>query len=230
MKLNNLNRTLLQFKIHFLTFVVAFQVLSSLASAPVPGNSAAFGKTLAQWQELYTRWSFGEVTLPLDQNGHAVVSGNVVLMPIPATPGDGTPGSLEVTLNAGQAFMLPLWNIFGTSWDDGTPTDPNLDLSLFQTLEIALKIDGVTVLDSNNVLNYYSEFSFDPEIPLPPDWSPYLALVWFQGIGIVQSPLSPGNHTITLDAKNVIPVIDGKGNAYTYEYHNTWNVTVKRGK
>jgi hypothetical protein len=43
----------------------------------------------------------------------------------------------------------------------------------------------------------------------------------------VHAPLAAGNHTITLDAKNTQLVYDAKGNAWTYEYHNTWNVTVK---
>ena len=30
-------------------------------------------------------------------------------MPIPGSPGDGTPGSIDVTINEDQAFMLPLW-------------------------------------------------------------------------------------------------------------------------
>ena len=195
---------------------------SAKAAGPVPGQSQAFGASLAEWQEVYSRWTFGDITLPVDQNGNAVVGGNVVLMPIPD-------GSLDVTLNAGQAFMLPLWVIWGTSYDDGTPTDPNLDLSVFQTLDIAVTIDGVTVISTGNVMDYYSEFTFDPEIPLPPDWSPYLALVWFQGIGMVVPPLTPGQHSITLDAKNTIPVVDGKGNAYIFEYHNSWNVTVQAG-
>jgi len=200
-------------------FTVAYPVR---ADGPVPGQSQAFGASLAEWQEVYWRWAFGDITLPVDQNGNAVVGGNLVLMPIPD-------GSLDVTLNAGQAFMLPLWNILGTSWDDGTPTDPALDLSVFQTLDIAVTIDGVTVLSTGNVMDYYSEFDFDPDIPLPPDWSPYLTIVWFQGIGMAHPPLTPGQHIITLDAKNTIPVVDGKGDAYVFEYHNTWNVTVQAG-
>jgi hypothetical protein len=183
----------------------------------------AFGASLADWQQVYWQWAFGQVDLPVDKNGNTVV-GHVVLMPLPDN------GSLDVTLKSGQAFMLPLWVILGTSWDDGTPTDPALPLSLFETLDITLKIDGVAVIDGDNVLEFYSAFDFDPEIPLPADWSPYQAIVWFQGIGMVHPPLSAGQggqHTITLDAKNTIPVVDGKGDAYEFEYHNTWNVTVQ---
>jgi hypothetical protein len=120
-----------------------------------------------------------------DANGNAVVGGNVVLMPMPAAPGDGTPGSLEVTLNAGQTLVLPLWNVLGTSYDDGTPNDPWLDMSVFHTLDLTLKIDNVTVVDGGNLMEYYSQSSLDPVIPLPAAWSPYLGIVWFQGKGLV---------------------------------------------
>jgi len=86
------------------------------------------------------------------------------------------------------------------------------------------------VVDGDNVMEYYAAFGFDPEIPLPPEWSPYKAIVWLQGIGTVQPPLSAGrggHHTITLDVKNTLPVTDGMGNDYFFEYHNSWNVTVQ---
>src|ERR1039458_584794 len=63
------------------------------------------GNTLAQFEDIYIRWLVGNVTLPPDANGNAVVD-RVVLLPIPNTPGDGTAGHLDVTLNHGQAFFL----------------------------------------------------------------------------------------------------------------------------
>jgi len=231
MKLSNSKNSLFKSQIHkILAVIIGLQAFSALAGDPGAGKSTAFGKSLAQWQEIYWRWALGQITLPVDRNNNATVGGNVVLMPIPFAPGDGTTGSIDVTLDAGQACMLPLWNILGTSYNDGTPVDPAVSLNLFRTLEISLKIDGVTVISPNNVMNYYTSFSFNPEIPLPLEWSPYLAIVWLQGIGVIQSPLSPGSHIISLDVKNTIPVIDGKGDAYVFEYHNTWNVTVNRGK
>jgi hypothetical protein len=204
---------------------------SARAAGPVPGQSQAYGAGLGEWQQLYWQWAFGQADLPVDANGNAVV-GPVVLMPLPDAPGDGTPGAIDVTLGPGQPFVLPLWNILGTSYDDGTPTDAAIDLSVFETLDIALKIDGVTVVSTDNVMDYYTAFDFDPEIPLPPEWSPYEAIVWLQGIGVVHPPLSAGQggqHTITLDVKNTIPVTDGLGNEYVFEYHNTWSVTVEAG-
>jgi hypothetical protein len=130
------------------------------------GNSHAFGRTLAEWNEIYERWNFGVLAVPIDGNGNAVVSPHVVLMPFPNTPGDGTPGHIDVTLNVGQAFVLPLWVELGTDYTDGTPPDPLLDISIFQTLNITFQIDGRTVIDQTNVLKFYSEFFFNPPIPL----------------------------------------------------------------
>jgi hypothetical protein len=201
-------------------------LVGPVSAGTSPGNANAFGNSLAQWQELFWRWAFGDVSLPTDANGNAIAGKNVVLMPLPAAPGDGTPASIDVTLNAGQAFVLPLWNILGTSYDDGMPTDPAQDLSVFESLEVSLKIDGAEVVNSQNVMDYYTAFAFDPAIALPDEWSPYEAIVWLQGIAIAHTPLSKGQHTITLDVKNTLPVVDGMGNEYVFEYHNTWNVTV----
>ena len=213
-----------------LLFAALAFTFNAQAGGPVPGHSKAFGASLAQWQEVYWAWTYGGMDLPTDQNGNTV-SDHVVLMPIPETPGDGTPGSIDVTLSPGQPFMLPLWIWLGASYDDGTPDDPPVDLSVFETLDITVKIDGATVIDCDNVMDYYSEFDFDPAVPLPPEWSPYMDIVWFQGIGMAHPPLSAGrggHHTINLDVKNIFPVIDAFGDEYFSEYHNTWNVTVEK--
>src|SRR5512133_2917295 len=201
-------------------------VTAVAGSKPLPGNSSAFGQSLAAWENVYQRWAYGETTYPLDANGNVVLGGNTVLMPQPAVPGDGTPGAMDVTLRPGQSFMLPLWNILGTSYSDGTPNDPLLNVSVFQTLDISLKIDGVTVVDPANVMNYFSQLTFEPAVPLPAIWAPYKDLVWLQGIAILHQPMTPGAHVIQLDVKNTEPVVDAKGTSWVFEYHNTWNVTV----
>jgi hypothetical protein len=192
----------------------------------LPGNSHAFGQTLAQWQELYWRWYYGTLTLPTDRNGNAVV-GNVVLMPLPAAPGDGTPGHLDVTLSSGQAWVLPLWGLVGTSYTDGTPPDTFTDVSIFQTLDISMQIDGRTVINPSNVMDYFSQTAFDP--PAPFDSPPISALIWLQDIAFVHTPLSVGTHTLKLDVINTQPVPPNFGGGFS-EYHNTWTVTVKHGK
>jgi hypothetical protein len=213
--------------------LIGFALLGLGLASPALGNgpplapqSKAYGKTLAQWHELYFRWAHGQVTFPFDKNGNAVVGSHVVLMPLPNAPGDGTPGTIDVTLQEGQPFVLPLWNVLGTTYTDGTPVDPPVPMSVFRTLQISLKIDGRTVVDSPNVMDYYVQYSYDPPIPLPAEWAPYKAIVWAQGIGLVHTPLSPGTHTFKLDVRNTQPVVDAMGNAWTYEYHNTWNINV----
>ena len=187
-----------------------------------PAKSHAFGKTLNQWQDTYLRWYNGLLSIPPDANGNAVVNG-VVLMPIPSTPGDGTAGQLDVTLLNGQAFFMPLLQLAGSSYTDGTPNDPLIDMSYFASYNVTLKIDGVTVINNANLLDYFSQFYLDPPIPFP--FANLDSIIYLQGFGFAHSPLTPGTHTITLDetAGEPLPPIFGGA---TLEYHNTWNLTV----
>ena len=190
------------------------------------GHAVASDSILALFQNLYWRWADGELTLPTDRNTNAVV-GPVVMMAIPPTPGDGTPGTQEVTLKAGQPWMLPLWVLQGTSYTDGTSPDPFVGLSMFKTLAITFTIDGKTVVSTKNVMDYFSKFRFVPPIPI--NSPPTDAVIWFEGIGLLHDALSPGKHTLKLDAKNTEPLPPNFGGGFS-EYHNTWNLTVKLGK
>jgi hypothetical protein len=67
---------------------------------------------LEGWADVYLRWMTDDRTLPLDEHGNAVLGGTV-LLPIPPTPGDGTPGSEAVTLDRRDSFVLPLWGLIG---------------------------------------------------------------------------------------------------------------------
>ena len=203
-------------------FVVAFAALGC-GAAPAEedvGASQAELKSprLAQYQETYFRWLFGNKSLSTDAYGNAVEK-NVVMMPTPQTPGDGTPGSIDVTLRAGEAFTLPFFVELGTSYRNGTPPDPFEPLSLFTTLDIKFTIDGKTIITKDNVLDYFSKFTFDPAIPY--DDAVVQAVIWYEGVAILQNPLPPGKHVLKLDEKNAEPGFGG-----ILEYHNTWNVTV----
>ena len=198
--------------------------LTTPLAAGLHGQSHRFGKSLAGWLQLYEPWLFGVQNVPTDSNGNAVVNNHVVLLPLPNTPGDGTPGHLDVTLNAEQGFVLPLWVLLGTDYTDGTPPDPLVDLSIFRTLNITFKIDGKTVIDNSNVLSFYTQFFFNPPIPIT-GFPPVNSIIWFQGIAIVYHPLSVGTHTLQLDAVNTQPAFGG-----FFEYHNTWTVAVQPGK
>ncbi len=188
---------------------------------------SASDSALAQWQAIYWYWAFGDlddagVDFGAHLRGNTTV-GDVVLMPLPDGPGDGTPASIDVTLDSGESFFLPLWTQLGTSYTDGTPPDEFVSLKVFKTLDISFKIDGVPVINNGNVLDYYAKGAFDPEIPI--DFPPYNAVIWSQGISILHAPLSAGKHTLTLDVRNVIPVFGGVS-----EYHNTWNFRVVKAK
>jgi hypothetical protein len=207
--------------------VVAFSV-QGCGAAPTEedvGSSQAELKKpdprLAQYQETYFRWLFGDKVLSNDAFGNAVEK-NIVMMPTPQAPGDGTPGSIDVTLGAGEGFTLPFFVELGTSYRNGTPPDPFEARSLFTTLDIKFTIDGKTVITSANVLEYFSQFSFSP--PIPFDDAVVQAVIWYQGVALLQNPLPPGKHVLKLDEKNAEPGFGG-----ILEYHNTWNVTVKPG-
>jgi hypothetical protein len=201
-----------------------------LAAAPAfaddgRGHDEGVRGSLVKWQELYWRWAFGGVTLPTDGNGNAV-AGEVVLMPFPSTPGDGTPGHQDVTLSAGQSWVIPLWTLLGTSYTDGTPPDPFVDTSLFATLDISFQIDGQTIIHNNNVMDFFAKGTFRPPIPLPADYAPLAAIIWVEDIGIVHHPFSVGTHTMKLDVVNTQPVPPNFGGGGFAEFHNTWTVTV----
>jgi hypothetical protein len=163
------------------------------------------GGPLGLFQDLYWRWTYGGLNLPVDANSNAVVH-DVVMMAIPSTPGDGTPGTQAVTLDSDQRWMLPL--------------------SMFKTLDIKFTVDGKTVVSTKNVLEYYSKFSFNPAIPFVAP--PTAAIICLEGVGVLHGPLSPGKHTLKVDVKNTqtLPPNFGGG---VIEYHNTWNVTVNPG-
>lgn len=178
-----------------------------------------YGKTLAQWQEAYWRWAYGETAVPTDTNGNAVLSG-VVLMALPQAPGDGTPGSTNLTLTAAQPFVLPLWNLIDSDYTDPS-NDAFIDMKVFRTLDLDLTLDGVTLIGSTNLMQYFTQFHFAPGIPLN---ASARYVVWLQGIGIVHGPLPAGDHIIHLDAKNT-DTADLFG--LVFEYHNTWNLSVR---
>lgn len=209
-------------KLAALFLSLCFAVMANAGNPPAPGQSSAFGNTLAGWQDTYLRWEVGNITVSSDANGNPVV-GNVALMPLPNVPGDGTPGSLVVTLNMGEAFFLPMVQEAGTSYTDGTPNDPLLPLSFFTSFSVSLKIDGVTVINNANAMNYYSQFYFAPPIPFP--FGNINSIIWFQGFGIAHAPLRPGIHIIKLDEKAGQALPPNFGGGFP-EYHNTWTVTV----
>ena len=86
-------------------------------------------------------------------------------------------GELDVTLLRGQAFFVPLLQLAGASYTDGTPNDLLIDMSYFASYNVTLKIDGVTVINNANLLDYFSQFYFDPPIPFP--FANLISIIYF---------------------------------------------------
>jgi hypothetical protein len=190
-----------------------------------PSESKAFGKTLTEWHDVYWRWMFGE--------GDGMV-GNVRLMPMPSSipTGDGSKeapltfvGQLDVTLEAGTAFVLPLYGYIGERYEgypDVPDDEPFPDELLLSWLHPEFTIDGQTVVSEENKADFYvGPSSFDPIImyPAPSEYGS-VAAIWFQGIGIVCPPLSEGEHVLHLYEEFTIP------DAFYMVFDNTWNITV----
>jgi hypothetical protein len=95
----------------------------------------------------------GDLSVPTDAKGNAAI-GNVVLLVIPPTPGDRAPGSKNIELLAGEAFVLPCWGWLGTHCDDGTRPDTFVSVEILQTLTLKVTLDDVTILDEKNVMQY----------------------------------------------------------------------------
>lgn len=176
--------------------------------------------TLNVLGDIYWRSAFGSVVLPADPNGNAVIGG-VALMPLPDNSANPT-ASINVTLKAGQPFFLPLLALFGTSYSDGTPSDPVLTESMFKKhlKQLKLQIDGRLLLGERDALDFLTQFNFEP--PIPYDAAPINAIIYEQGISVIHKGLSPGPHVIKLDVKFSAAPPGFAG----FEFHNTFNVTV----
>jgi hypothetical protein len=202
-----------------------FKPSSSPAGAgpgSLPGKPAGPSRTSPEWQELYFRWYAGGLGLPRDEEGNTVAE-HAVLLPFPDTAGDGTPGHLEVTLRAGQSWVLPLRVMVGSSYSDGTAADEFLPKTHFESLDISFEIDGRKVVSPSNVMDYYSQSTFAP--PIPFDAAPVKALIWMQVIGVVHGPLEIGAHKLKLDVKDTRPLPPAFGGG-AMRFHNTWSINV----
>jgi hypothetical protein len=184
-----------------------------------PGRLYGSEKLITTLSDIYFRAAFGNITLPSDANGNTVVGGSV-LMPLPNAPGDGTPASISVTVREGQSLFLPLLALPGTSYSDGTPPDPFVEVRVLKrNLTLKLSVNGKTVLEERDAFDFYTQFRFEP--PIPFDLPPLAAITYLQTIAVVLKPLPPGTHVIKLDEKvTPIPIFGG------VEFHNTFNVTV----
>jgi hypothetical protein len=193
-----------------------------------PPNSHAYGNTLPRWLTLYWQWAQGG-----DPSQSRI--GDVQLMPLPTgeyVRGDITNpddpayflGELAITIPAGTPIVLPVFSVLFEMYQDGTSDTPYQDNQLLASVHPALIIDGVVVLTDANKADYYvPQTYFDAPIYYP-EPSPYgsVAVVFFQGAGVVVKPLAPGQHTIHLLEPWVFPPY------WSLVFDNTWHITVTR--
>ena len=150
-------------------------------------NSSAFGNSLDEWIEAYLRW------LEDGADPDARVN-NVAFLPIIGE----SPFNVEV--KAGTALVLPIALYLGFPGDE--PLDPS---ELFGEVFV----DGQPVAVPNE--DYYVEMDLEPNVFL----FGVFEIDFFQGLGVVIKPLTPGMHTIDLFS------IVGDD-----EFTNSWNITV----
>ncbi len=201
-------------------------LVSEVGAKPkvAPPHSRAYGKTMAEWLTIYWEWLIG---------GGEDKVGKVQFMPMPAgeyAGGSGEApddpivfaGELDITIEAGTPFVLPLFAWIGERYEDGSEDPPIADEDLIDLIHPNLTIDGETIVSDDNKEAYYvgpTWFDRAIEYPEPTEYGS-VAAIWHQGFGIVSLPLSEGEHVIHLWEPFTLP-------GYPYlAYNNTWNVTV----
>jgi hypothetical protein len=174
------------------------------AAPALPAQSLFCGKTLSQWMERYWQWAMGG-NQPVDHIG------NVWFLPMPAEN-----NHRDVTLKAGQAFVLPVIVWLRLEYPDGS-VDPEMEPDQFSAV---VTLDGRPLIDSENDSRYYFPLTkFNPPIPYYWDGVYVGDVIDVQGIGFVHAPLPVGVHTLTLHSE----LDDPWGGVYD----NTWTITVK---
>ena len=213
-----------------LVLLAALMLSSPLLSPPAraqnPAQSNAGGQSLGDWLERYWTWYYG---------GEGAQPGrvrNTVFLPLPAgEPTEADPsiseGTLDVKLRPGERFVLPLFAFVGERYLEDLPDDDPAALppGVVSDAHILLKLDGKTLVDSevDDMSELFVQTRYFPKPVVyeePHEYAPdvhAVSAIWFQGFGVVQPPLSKGEHTIELF---VYSDVGGFG------YHNTWHITV----
>src|SRR5215472_9172847 len=196
------------------TLLVALGTTVDAGPKASPPQSAAFGKRLPEWMQLYITWLLaggsdhvGPVTFL------AIPSGNVIegtgTFDDPAT----VQGHLDVRQAPGTPFVLAVVGWFGETYlpSLGYPDDPPLPAEFFtdpSKATIKVYVDGTRVMDSTIASVspfYYGPVDLDVTYPAPTSYGSTGA-IFTQGIGFVHPPLSVGTHTIQLDAGLRVPL------------------------
>jgi hypothetical protein len=181
-----------------------------------PPNSNAFGKSLEEWTLLYWRSYL---------TGGPPSVGPVYFLPLPDCdefiPGDPPTcrGQLDLTIEAGTPFMLPIIAWIMEYFTDISDCDEPLPDEVFTDAVATVTIDGREIME--NIEEYYvPPVEFDPLITygVPPNG--YIGACRVQGLAFLSMPLQPGEHVITNYVEYIVPDFFG------IIYDNTWNITV----
>jgi hypothetical protein len=215
-------------------------IAKNSSAGVLPPNSNAYGKSLAEWSEIYWRWWVlcPWVLCPSEQPLNTGI-GRVNLMPLPfseQTGGDWSPenpayfeGKIEVDLAPGTPFVLPFFAWIAEIYENGD-RDPMIPDDSIQSMVTNIQGDGspeVTLDEKPIVSNFWDYYvgpvEFDPLVVYPEPSSYGSIAAWaFQGVTIVVAPLNPGKHELKLLEKWVLP------DSRALIYDNTWIINVKR--
>jgi hypothetical protein len=203
----------------------ALLAIAQPAAAAPQGACRAGGYNqaiLAPAMEKYWRWNLG---------GGSQSAVSLYFVPLPAGEliSDDpyiSQGSESFSVRVGRTLVLPLTFFIGESYVDGSRDDP-ADYPLnFRGSRVLLTVDGRVVTDSERSridCLYVPPTSFSQPIPYqePTDYGS-TAAEWMHGLGILLSPLPPGEHVIELQVVSPLREVFG----VDIGYYNTWHVTV----
>lgn len=165
-------------------------------------NSKAFGKSLEGWIEAWIRTEYENAPIPKKR-----------VTFLPTTDESGNDGNeFDIEVKPGTALVLPIAGYIGF------PTDNPLEPTAFFGM---VTLDGQPIAEPNEDY-YFGPTAFDPPIILDFGGGFVFTLAYFQGLGVVIKPLTPGTHTIMLDS-----IVDASANGEgVTQYTNIWNITV----
>ena len=206
----------------FLVALIA--VVSAMAFSPVeadnghpdpgviPIGAHPYGMTYAEWGMVWSEWAYGipAATNPiLDETGE--FCGQDQAGPVwflAGSFGDGLP-ERDCEVPAGKAIFFPVLNITCWAPEDGETVEDLIECTTLidfieaeLTLLMDVSVDGAPLAD---VSSYRSGLGFgtlvtpDGGLIEPPGVRPAVSDGWF----IMLSPLSAGEHTISLSAEIV---------------------------
>jgi hypothetical protein len=208
---------------------VSFASVPSLGdgdqSPLMPPQSQAFGKSLEEWNVLWTQRSLEE-----NLGGGTDIPNTVGRVRL--LPGDvGNPSPVfDVTLPPGTPFVATPFFVYGERYDDpNVPDDDPIALAsvlqqIFADIQVQIVLDGRVLLEGTGAALQGFQFGpvyFDQPIiyaePQPRGGGlNSIAALWVMGIGAVYHPLPVGQHTLVYTVHS----------SFFGDFLYTYNITV----